>query len=218
MTALYIIAGVLALFVLLLFLPVRLSLTYSDELSLRLSYLFFRFPLYPKEKKVRLSDYTPKKLRKKKRKLRKERRLENAAKAHKKKPKSIKQQLRQIRLLLHILKNTYQSILSSVKVRVHRLYITVATDDAAKTALLYGVAAQSTAYLMELLNDWTATTAKQGAVNVVADFCHNESSLDAAIVFSVTPFSLLALGLRATFLFLKYKSKKQPEKIKNGVN
>ena len=219
MTALYILSGVLLLLLLLLFLPVHLSLIYSDKLSIKLAYLFFNFSLYPKEKKVRLSDYTPRKIRKKKRKIRKKRQLEKATLKVKKKPqKTLKQKLRQVRLILHILKNTYAGILSAVRVRVHRLYITVATDDAAKTALLYGVAAQSTAYLMEVLGDFTKTTAKRGAVDVVADFCGSESTLDAAIVFSVTPFSILVLGIRAAFLFLKYKLKKQPEKIKNGVN
>ncbi len=219
MTALYIIAGVLALLVLLLLLPVRLSLRSSKDFSLTLSYLFLQIPLYPKKKSVRLSDYTPRKLRKKKRKARKKRRLEEAAAKAKKKPaKTLKQRLRQIRLILHILKNTYKSILSAVKVRVRRFYITVATDDAAKTAILYGVASQSTAYLLELLSTYTKTTAKRGGVDVVADFCGESSTLDAEIVFSVTPLSLLRLGLRAALLFLKYKFKKQPDKIKNGVN
>ena len=219
MIALYIIAGVLALLVLLLLIPVRLSLVYSDDLSLTASYLFFRFPIYPKEKKVRLSDYTPRKIRKRKRKAKKKRRLENvAAKAKAKKKKTLEQKLRQLRLLLHILKDTYESILSAVRVRVLRLYITVATDDAAKTAILYGVAAQSTAYLLTLLQTYTKTAAKRDRVNVIADFCKEESEIDTAIVFSATPIALLLLGLRAAFLFLKYKFKKQPDKLRNGVN
>ena len=215
MTALYVIAGIVALLVLLLLLPVRLSLVYKDDLSLTVSYLFFLFPLYPKEKEVRLSDYTPKKLRKKKRKARKKRLSEGAAAKKAQKPeKTTAQKLRQIRLILYILKNAYKNILSAVKIRVQRLYITVATDDAAKTAILYGVAAQSTAYLMELLRSHTKTVAKRGGVDVVADFCGDKSALDVIIVFSVSPLSLLILGTRAALLFLKYKTKKQPDKIK----
>lgn len=215
MTALYMILGVIAVLFVLLLIPVRLSLVFRDELSLTLSYLFLRFPLYPKKKTVRLSDYTPRKLRKKKRKLRKKRRLEKAAEAKKaQKPKmTLQKRLRQLRLILAILKNIYKNILSAVHIRVKRLYVTVATDDAAKTALLYGAAAQSTSYLLALLESYTKTTVDSGGADVIADFCGTESRLDALLVFSATPIALLGLGLRAAFLFLT-KNKTNPKKTK----
>lgn len=216
MTALLIILIVLALLLVLLLIPVRLSLSFHDALSVSASYLFLHFPLYPKEKGVRLSDYTPRKLRKRKRKLREKQRQEKAAKAKKaQKPKmSLEKRLRQLRLILAVLKNVYKNILSAVHVRVKRFYVTVATDDAAKTAILYGIAAQSTAYLIALLRQETKTTVKRGGADVIADFCGTESALDVHIVFSARPISLLYLGLRAAFLFLKYR--KQPDKNKNG--
>ena len=79
MIALYIILAVLAIITLLLFLPVRLTLSFRDELALRASYLFFKFPIYPKDTKIKLSDYTPRKIRKRKKKLKKKRRLEKIA-------------------------------------------------------------------------------------------------------------------------------------------
>jgi len=219
-TALYIVLGISALLFVLLLVPVRLSLIFKDELSLTLSYLFFRFSLYPREKRVKLSDYTPRKLRKKKKKLRQKRQLEKISEAKKaKKPqKTLTQRLRQLRLILAILKNTYKNILSAVRIRVVRLYVTVATDDAAKTALLYGAAAQSTAYLLSLLRSYTKTTVKRGGADVFANFCETESTLDASIVFSARPLALLCLGLRASFLFLKLKQKQPDKNTKNGVN
>ncbi len=207
MIALYIILAVLALIFLLLLLPVRLSLIFRDELSLTASYLFVHIPIYPKEKAVRPSDYSPRKLRKRKKKLKKKRQLQKAAAAKKaSKPKvPLKQRIRQLRLILYILKNVYKNILSAVHVRVKRLYVRVATEDAAKTAILYGVAAQGTSYLLQLLHDHTKTTVKRGGADVIADFCGTESSLDADILFSVRPISVLYLGLRAAFFFLKHK-------------
>jgi hypothetical protein len=207
LTALYIVLGVIAVILLLLLIPIRLSLVFKDRLSLTLSYLFFRFPLYPNEKRVKPSDYTPRKLRKKKRKLRKKRLIEKAAAAHKaKKPKmTLEKRLRQLRLILSVLKGVYENILSAVHLRVKRLFVTVATDDAAKTAILYGVAAQSTSYLLALLSSYTKTTVKSGDADVIADFCGTESTLDASLVFWATPLSLLCLGIRAAFLFLKQK-------------
>ena len=216
MTALLIILIVLALLLVLWLIPVRLSLSFHNALSVSASYLFFHFPLYPREKVVRLSDYTPRKLRKRKRKLRGKQRQEKAAKAKKaQKPKmSLEKRLRQLRLILAVLKNVYKNILSAVHVRVKRFYVTVATDDAAKTAILYGIAAQSTAYLITLLRQETKTTVKRGGADVIADFCGTESALDVHIVFSARPISLLYLGLRAALLFLMYR--KQPDKNKNG--
>ena len=215
MIALYVILAILATVFLLLLIPVRLSLVFHEEFSLSASYLFFRFPIHPKQKKIRFSDYTPKKIRKRKKKLRKKRRLEHA-KAVKKaqKPKvTLKERLRQLRLILYILKNVYKNILSAVHIRVKQFYVRVATDDAAKTAILYGVAAQRTSYLLKLLHDHTKTTVKRGGTDVVADFCATESTLDVDIVFSVKPISAIYLGLRATFLFLKHKSN-DPDKNK----
>ena len=207
MTVLYIVLAVAVLLLLLLLIPIRLSLVFREELCIKASYLFFRFPIYPKEKSVRVSDYTPRRLRKKKKKHKKKRQLEKAAAAKKaKKPqKTLKQRLRQLRLILYILKNVYKNILSAVRVRVKRLYVTVATDDAAKTALLYGVASQSTASLLELLSDHTKTTVKRGGADVIVDFCGTECALDAEIVFSAKPIALLYLGLRTVFLFFKHK-------------
>ena len=207
MIALYVILSVFAVVFVLLLLPVRLSLTFQDELSLSASYLFLRFPIYPKEKEVRLSKYTQRKLKKRKKKLKKKKQIERISATKKaKKPKpTLKQRLRQLRLILYILKNVYKNVLSAVHVRVKRLYVRVGTDDAAKTAILYGIAAQSTSYLLTLLHDHTKTTVKRGGADVIADFCGTESALDVDIVFSVKPISALYLGLRAAFFFLKHK-------------
>ena len=223
MTALYIFLAVLAFLLLLLFIPVRLSLVFRDDLSISLSYLFLHFPLYPKEKEVRLSDYTPRKLRKKKRKL-KEKRKRKAAAAppataqQKKSEKPLEKRLRQLRLVISILKNVYKKILRAVHIRVKRLYVKIATDDAAKTALLYGAASGAVAHLIALFESLTKTTVARGGANVVADFCGTESTLDAHVVFSATPISLLCVGVRAAFLFLKHKLTKTDDKNKNGVN
>ena len=215
MTALLIVLSIFALLLLLLLIPVRLSLSFRETLSISVSYLFLRFPLYPREKEVRLSDYTPRKLRKRKRKLRNKRRIEKVKEAQKsrKNKKTLEKKLRQLRLILAILKHVYKNILSAVHLRVKRFYVTVATDDAAKTAILYGIAAQSTSYLLALLKAYTKTSVKRGFVDVVADFCGKESTLDVNLVFSITPCSLLLLGIRTAFLFLKQK---QPDKNKDG--
>ena len=218
MTGLYIFATVLSVILLLLFSPIRLSLRFESALTVRIRYLFLRFSLYPKEKRIRLSDYTPRKIRKRRKKAIKKRRIAKqkaALKEPKKKPKrTLKQNLRLVRLLLTILKDVYRDILNAVHIRVRRFKVTVATEDAAKTAILYGTAAQSTAYLLEALRNFTKTRISYKNVDVVADFTASESVLAVDLSFWTTPFSLCALGIKAFFLFL---TQKNTDKNKTGV-
>ncbi len=221
MVALIIIGALVALLLLLLLMPLRVTLIYEDEIAVFLSVYGFTFPLYPKRKKIKLSDYSKKKLRKRRRKAKeKERQKEKAS--EKKQKKTIKQSLRMLRLSLYLLQNSYKKIAAALRIRVHRLYVGVATDDAAKTAILYGVAASGVAYLLEILRDFTKTTEKKNAVAVWADFCGTESTLDVKISFTASLYRLLCLGLWAVRLFFRFqkkeakKSNKKNGEIKSG--
>ncbi len=215
----YILAFLLFL-LFLLFAPIRLSLSYREDLSLSLSAFFLPFSVYPRKKKVRPSDYTPRKMRKKRKKALRKRREAAAQEARtaKKKEKTLKQKLRALRLVLYILKNAYARILSAVRIRVHRFKVTVATDDAAKTALLYGAASGGVAALLEILESFTRTSVKRGGAEVVADFCGQSSKIDAKIVFSTNLYRFLGLALRAVLLFFKFKQKDAIKNNRNGGN
>lgn len=215
-------ALLLLLFILLLF-PVRASLRYDGAFSVEGRYLFFRFPIYPK-RKPRLSDYSPRKVRKMKRKRKqareKERLKARLAQKHAAKPRAEgkpkettpEKILRIVRLVLYVLRNTYY------RIRIRRLFITVASDDAAKTAILYGVTAQSVAYLLATAKGFVRLREDDGAVGVVADFLATTSSVEIHLTVSTTPLHVLIMLLRRLFSSANNTKKQVPNDTnKNGV-
>ena len=75
MTGLYIFLAIVLLLFVLLLSPIRLSLRFDGSPHIAIRYLFLHFSLYPKEKKVRLSDYSPRKIRRRRKKATKKRLL-----------------------------------------------------------------------------------------------------------------------------------------------
>ena len=216
MVTLIFIGAIAALLLFLLLMPLRVTLFYEEDLAVTLSLWGLSFSLYPGEEKVRLSDYSKKKLRKKRRKA-KEKERQQAMASENKRKKSVKQSLNTLRLSLYLLKNSYKKIASALRIKVHRLHVKVATDDAAKTAVLYGVASSSVAYLLEFLRDFTKTKEKKDAVAVWANFCDSESSIDVKISFTASLYRLLCLGLWAVRLFFRFRKKEaKKSNQKNG--
>ncbi|MBQ9735459.1 MAG: DUF2953 domain-containing protein [Clostridia bacterium] len=209
MLALIIVLCVLLVILTLLLLPIRLSVSYQDDVKASLSFLFLRFPLYPKkEKRIRPRDYSKKKLKKRKRK-----RQAAASGAAPKKKKTATQSLRTVRLLLHIFKDVYQHFFPAFRIRVCRLNAVVATTDAASTAILYGVVCQSVSYLLEALHRMTGKSVKGDEVTVVADFLGEKTSLSLDILLSTNLLRVLCLALRAATSFLKFHKTEKAKTI-----
>lgn len=222
MVALICVSALIALILLLLLSPIRVTLQSKDDLEVRLSYLFFKRTLYPEEEEeIRLSDYTPRRVRRRRRKALRRCRIEKQKaalqkkKQEKKTEESVTDKLHTVRLLLQMLRRMYRPVLSAIRIRVYRLYVKVATEDAAKTAILYGAAAQSMAYILELLESHTKTKIDDQSVGVIADFCETETEFDVKIRFSTTPMRLLGLGFKA-LLFLSKIKDENDDKNKNG--
>lgn len=207
---LLIILCVLLVILLLLLLPIRLSISYENEVKAELCFLFLRFPLYPKkQKKIKIRDYSKKKLRKRKKK----KRVAPAASATSKKKKTAPQALRTVRLLLYIFKNVYERFFPTFRVRVCRLHTTVATGDAAKTAILYGAVCQGVSYLLEALRTVTGHPVKEDDVAVFADFLGEKTTFSLHILFSTNLWRILLLALRAVISFLKFNKNEKAKTI-----
>ena len=87
--------------------------------------------------------------------------------------------------------------------------VTVASDDAAKTAILYGVVSQSIAYTLEILDRVTNLSyADNSEVNVDVDFLETKPRADIRIAFSLRVWHLLDVAFRALGRFVKLKMKK----------
>lgn len=220
MIVLWIFLALLAILLLavLLVLMLRLKIVIygnNDDIVRLKCYLYgfriFSFSVKQKDKpqKVKISDYTPEKLSKRQKKER---------------PKSVTQRLHDVastsetkgkpdivyilKFILNLLRTFAQHYAKKFKVRILRFNISVATGDAASTAILYGTASQATSYLIEFLDNNTALTIPRTAkINVVSDFCGDETQIDVKIeVF---------IHLRRVLSLLYRSGLRSPADIKN---
>lgn len=216
MTALIVIFVIALVICALLLLRVKFVIRFSDELALYAKILFVRINLFPKkEKKIRISDYKKKNYEKRKRKEAEKQKKKAAEKAAKQKQKaspekkkekmSAKEAIRLIRLLLPIFLRRF---FGHLRIEVARLNISVAAEDAAKTAVMYGCICQGVAYIVELLDMCGNLRRNRGTqISVAPDFTSEKITADIHIALSITVAQALGVLLRTGFAYIKSKLK-----------
>ncbi len=201
MTALIVLGCILLAVLLLLCAPVRLRITATNsEIHAKISLMkLIQKRLYP---------HSPSKKKKKSvRKSKAEPKAESSA--PKKKATGSLQQLRELRsLVAAILIRMPQTF--SLKIR--RLYVSVATGDPARTALLYGTVSSSLSFLLEWLDRhlFAIRPIRAGCITVKADFEGEETETSLDVTLSTTLLRLLSLGAKVLlphFLRRKRKNK-----------
>ena len=210
MIALYIIFTVLILLFVAAILPVSLCVKYKDEVTLSASVLSFKFFIYPKKKKkVKISDYSKKKLEKQKKKAIKNR-LKKKSTPSKSQPKPAeKKELsfsEKLELVYKLLKSAIGQAAKQVKIKTQKIVITIGSDDAAKTAMLYAAASNAVLLILTLLDNCKKLRGFKGSeVAVNADFTAQKCSADLEIIFSMRVWQLLKSIFAVTFKYLKDK-------------
>ena len=175
---------------------VRAVLAYDGEITVTLRFLFIRYDIYPKkERAVRASDYSLKKLRRREKKASKPAKKSDVRTQEKKSTADGAKDV--ISTLTAVSEYIVDKIKAHGRVDVKRLDVVVATDDAAKTGIWYGVIAQSVAYLTSILG--AATEVHADNVNVAADFLKTETSVAAEIIFSMRARHLLKIAFKTLF-------------------
>ena len=232
MTFLNVTVAIVLFFTLLFAIPIRITIDYSDQVRAHMSIAhLIRIVLHPKKKKkVRLSDYTEKKIAKRERKRlakeakakekkkrkaadKKQRKLDKKARKDAEKSGAIKKDekpsiLDNVRLITSIVEVFLKKFFRHLRIKVARLNITVATEDAAKTAILYGAVSQAVSYLIAVLDAKTNLKQKKNAqFSVNADFCATKSTADVCLSFSIRVGQVLLIGLAVLFRFIKHKLK-----------
>lgn len=216
MIAVYIVLSVLLLIFILAMLPVSLNLKYRDEVSLCASVLGLKFMLYPKKKeKVKISDYSKKKLEKKKRKAQRKR-LKLKKKADSKKttakpsgePKRKPSFSENLQLIYGLLKACIGQASKYVKLKAQKIVINVGSEDAAKTALLYAAVNNSVVLILTLLDSCKRLKNFKGSeIAVNADFISEKCSADVDISLSMRVWQILKGLFAAALKYVKSKSK-----------
>ncbi|MHB1154257.1 MAG: DUF2953 domain-containing protein [Eubacteriales bacterium] len=206
-----VLAVILILIVFLLTSWVRITLVYERSLKIYIRFLFIRFsPWYIKNKKIYLRDYSVKALRKKRILFQKSKKnIPKKPEIKKDKMPSDKAGVSNLRnLLRYLLRITLVLIKrynKCLRVDIKRFVITVATGDAAQTAIVYGAVSQATAALLSLFGRYYKIKYTRGAqTGVQADFLNDNWSADLHIVFRARLYHFISLALRA---FIEYSKR-----------
>ncbi len=218
MIILCILTAITALITLILSLWVRLRVAYTEENGLRVwvRVLFLKFNLLPaKQQKINLRDYKIKRFRK----LERKRTLLAEKERHKKAKKSAESDAapaeispelplgEKIALLTKVITKIIRRFARYLRVDVSRLYIKVASDDAAKTAYLYAAAVQSAAYLTEIMQNITNFNVNRSAdFSVIPDFTSEQSEINADFTFRMRVMDMARLGISALIGYMRVKS------------
>ncbi len=189
--------------------------------------LFFRYTLTPRKKKaVKIKKFTYKKHQKRLAKQRAKEEADRLKKIQKEKEKQEKKRQKEkepkertfsipalIRMGIYLLKKIPPRLFRCFSVNIRRLHISVATGDAAKTAIRYGYFAQGTAYLLALLDKATKLNrAAYKHTSVYADFLGFGTKMNADLIISIRPIRLIPFAVYSLFHFITIRNQLLPEK------
>ena len=101
-----------------------------------------------------------------------------------------------LEMILALLKKFYHKTRGKIKIKVNKLHIRVSADEAAHTAILYGVVAQLVYRIVAYVEDnYTAIERRDGDLSVDPDYTSSECSAEVDVVFSAKIW-------RAIFIFV----------------
>ena len=230
MTFLNVVIAIFLFFTLLFLIPIKITIDYSDEVKLSVSILhLIKIKLLPKrEKKIKISDYTERKIAKREKKRQKKEakaKLKRAKRAEAKKQKKLDKKARKdaeragavkkevkpslldsVNLIASLVEVFFKKFFKYLKIKVARLRIVVATDDAAKTAVLYGAVSQAVSYIIALLDTHSNLSQTRNVdFGVDVDFCATKPSADVCLSFSLRIGHVVKLALALLWRFIKSK-------------
>ena len=204
MTALIILFSILILIALILLIRIKVIIYYrGEDIKLNLHILGIPIKLLPrkqKKKKIKLSNYSYKKRKK----------------SLQKKPKKVKKKKEKVNVnekpsiteaiptIAEIVKYLLKKFFGHLRIDVTEIKITVGTDDAAKTAIMFGIVNQAAAALFDLLS--TITNVKKNRKNeiaVYADFASEKTVININLGFSLRIWHLFSIAFGALFKYLK---------------
>ena len=101
-----------------------------------------------------------------------------------------------LEMILALLKKFYHKTRGKIRIKVNKLHIRVSADEAAHTAILYGVVAQLVYRIVAYVEDnYTAIERRDGDLSVDPDYTSSECSAEVDVVFSAKIW-------RAIFIFV----------------
>ena len=112
-----------------------------------------------------------------------------------------------VRMVLALVKIIFARFGHHLRIDVTRLRLTVATGDAAGTAILWGAVCPAVGALLEILDRITnLRTLKHCEIDVQPDFTAETFSADVCIAFSLCVWQVFDIALRALFGFIRHRA------------
>ena len=201
---LYILLGLALLIALILSLRVNLHIVYQDELKVYCKILFFKIQLLP-AKNVK---FNPKKY---------EKMLKGEAKNSANILNELKEENKKLGIIDSIKKiaDFVSSLLKAFAPHMHvklaKVHVKIASNDAAKTAIIYGAVSGAVACLIDAIDDFTnLKKLKRKSVIIEPDFLSEKTQADIHAVLSISIYGAIATVFK---LVMDYTINKN----KNGV-
>ncbi len=216
--ALITISAIAAIILFIALLRATVTISYSDEVKLFVRVLIFKINILPKKEKKGPSSMSAKKAAKIRAKLRKksekkrmsaeEKKRAKAEKKTKQDKKSLAQTISDVRMFAGLGVLVIQKFFRHLRIRLARIRITVATDDAATTAVAYGAITQSINILFPALESVkNFQDLKNTDIDIKADFTKTSPEIDVKLSFSIRVWQVFDIAISALKTFIKHKLK-----------
>lgn len=212
---------ILLLLLAILFGRAKIRIICQGKIKVVASVLGIRFTVYsdqPKKKKKRLlhrcdnpDKVLKRELRRQKRALEKKRKKK--LKSQNKKVKQIKRGqpdpnlIENLQMIQTLLKKLYEVTKGALKIKVRRMHIAIGTEDAAKTAITYGVVVQSAACLLEFIDTHFAKIKRRdGAMTITPNYLSETTTSDIDIACSIGLRKAVSIALA---MYSSYKAERK---------
>lgn len=199
MIALYIIGGIFVFFFLLMFVRLSVMASYlEDDLQVKLKILFIKLTIYPfKEEK----------------KVEKHKVVKKEPSKPKKEPKPVPPINETLLLLKDFVIEVVGKFGKYIKLEEYRIKLLVATEDPARTGVLYGLVSGILANISVFIERIKRRTKKKGRIftEVKPDFISEKPEIFISVALSMRLWQFFSVGITASKGFLKYNSLRKAE-------
>ena len=211
MTGLWITLGIFMFFFFIFIIPIHVTGGLTDHVSVMIRVLFLKIPILPKKKKRKKQTKEPKQKKKKKPKDKTQKKKKDKKdKQEKKKDGKAKKKIKisnivaLVRMLLNVVVALLKRLGRNFKIRVHAYEICVASEEAAKTAVMYGaVKSLSETLFLRLEDSINFKIVKKAPVGIYVDFLEEKFKANVKIDFSISISGVFGIVFAAIFEFIR---------------
>lgn len=222
MPALIIILCIALFIALLLSTKIILRIKYENSLVIYLRILFVKIPLYPKKEKKKqyphsMSRRKAQKIKDSLSKKKKKKKADKKGEKEKGKKEDKYDILSIISIITSFVKTFLKLFVRSARIKASKLHIIIASENAAKTAILYGAATQTTDVLFPMLESIkTFKKLPSGKdLSIETDFLVDKPSVKADITIYVRVGGILKAVIGAAIKAFKKAVADQLKKFEN---